>query len=113
MDQDQVEKLSIAYQKLQGQLQTLSMQKEQFNIQKEELKEAHAEVEKARGKVYVTIGGIIVETAKEEAIKNIADKQELLSLRLNIVTKQHEETARKEKELREQISAMLKEQGNQ
>lgn len=113
MDQDQVEKLSITYQKLQGQLQTLSMQKEQFNIQKEELKEAYGEVEKAKGKIYATVGGIIVETTKEEAVKNIKDKQELIDLRLNIVTKQHEEVARKEKELRTEISSMLKEQGNQ
>ena len=108
MDKEELEKLTINYQKLQSQLQALSMQKEQFLLQKQEFQEALAEIEKATGKIYSARGGAIVETVKEEAIKQIKEKQDSAELRLSIITKQYEETSKKEKTLREEINTILK-----
>jgi prefoldin beta subunit len=108
MDRDELEKITINYQKLQSQLQTLSMQKEQFLMQKQEYQDALAEVGKAAGKVYSARGGAIVETTKEEAIKHITEKQDSINLRLSIITKQYEEASKKEKSMREEINAVLK-----
>ena len=108
MEKEELEKLTITYQKLHGQLQSLALQKEQFRMQKEELAEALAEVERSKGKVYVAKGGILAESAKDEAVKSIKEKQDSAELRLGIVTKQYDELAKKEKELRTKISEALK-----
>jgi len=110
MDKEQLEKLTINYQRIQSQLQALAMQKEQFTMQKEEYAEALEQVEKATGKVYSAKGGTIVETTKEEAAKNIKEKQETTSLRLSIVTKQYDEAAKREKSMRDEINTILKDQ---
>jgi chaperonin cofactor prefoldin len=113
MDKEQLEKLTIDYQKLQSQLQALAMQKEQFLLQKEEFKEAAEQIEKATGKVYSAKGGAIIETTKEEATKNIKERQESADMRLGIVTKQYDEAIKKEKTLREEINSIIKTQQQQ
>ncbi len=108
MAKDDVEKLTADYQALQEQLQSLALQKAQFAEQREELKGAMEELDKAKGKVYSTIGGVMIETAKEEAVKSVKERQESNEMRLSIVTKQYDEAVRKEKALREQIEGMIK-----
>ncbi|MCL4411298.1 MAG: prefoldin subunit [Candidatus Marsarchaeota archaeon] len=108
MDQDQVERLTINYQRLQDQLQSLNMQKEQMQSQKEEYKIAEEELSKASGRVYVSVGGAIIESTKEEAIKNVKDKQEFIAMRLTIIEKQIEESSRREAEMKKQINDILK-----
>lgn len=109
MERDQLEKLSREYQMMQEQLQSIAMQREQFKAQKDELKEALAEVEKAKGKIYLTIGGVMVEVDKETATNNIKEKQETNSMRVTILDKQFEELSKKEQSLRNEITAALKE----
>ncbi len=89
-------------------MQGLAMQKEQFMAQKDEQKEALAELEKATGKVYYAVGGAIVETPKEDAIKKLKEKHESVEMRLSIVNKQYDEVSKKEKTLRETITNALK-----
>lgn len=108
MDQDQIEKLTKDYQLLQDQLQSIAMQKEQFTEMKEEYKEAMVEVEKSAGKVYLSIGGVIVEVPKDQATKDIKEKQESTDMRLSIVTKQYEELLKREQSLRTEITNALK-----
>ena len=76
MDKDQLEKLTREYQTLQEQLQTLAMQREQFKEQKVELKEALEEAEKAKGKIFLAIGGIMVDVDKDTALKDLKEKEE-------------------------------------
>lgn len=111
MDRDQLEKMTKEYQMLQDQLQALVMQKEQFTSQKEEYKDALAELEKAKGKIYLAVGGVMVDTSKDAAIKSIKEKQDSAELRLTITGKQIEELTKKEQTLRSEITAALKELG--
>ncbi|MCL5430182.1 MAG: prefoldin subunit [Candidatus Marsarchaeota archaeon] len=110
MERQELEKLTRDYQTIQEQMQALSVQKEQFNVEKEEHKEALAEIEKSTGKVFVTLGGAIVEVSKEEALKRIKEREESITMRLTIINKQYEDASKKEKSLREQITGALKEQ---
>ncbi len=109
MEKEQLEKITREYQMLQEQLQSLAMQKEQFKEQKEELKEALEELEKAKGKIYLAIGGVMVDTDKETATKSVKEKQETTAMRLGIVEKQFDEISKKEQSLRSDITAALKE----
>jgi prefoldin beta subunit len=109
MDQAQLEKMTREYQMLQERLQSLTMQKDQFSVQKEEYKEAFEELEKSSGKVYLAVGGVIIEVTKDKAVEDLKEKRELTDTRLNIITKQLDEATQKEKTLREQITASLKE----
>ncbi len=108
MERQELEKLTRDYQTLQEQLQTLAVQKEQFAIQKEEHKEAMAEVEKSSGKIYVNVGGVVVETTKGEAVAKIKERQESIEMRLAIINKQYDEFSKREKALRETITGALK-----
>lgn len=109
MDRDQLEKLTKDYQLLQDQLQSIGVQREQFTELKEEYKAAMAEVEKATGKVYISIGGVMVDVPKEQAVKDIKDKQDSTEMRLGIVSKQYDEFSKKEQSLRAEITKALKE----
>ncbi|MGD0510208.1 MAG: prefoldin subunit [Candidatus Micrarchaeaceae archaeon] len=109
MDKDQMEKLSREYQALQEQLQSLAVQREQFREQKVELKGALEEANKATGKIFLAIGGIMVDVSKETAIKDLKEKEESNAMRLNIVEKQFEDASKKEQTLRTEITAALKE----
>jgi len=96
------------YQMLQETLQTMAMQKEQFKEQKEEVKAALEEAEKAKGKIFLAVGGIMVDVTKETAIKNLKEKQESVTMRLTILEKQAEEGSKKEQAMRAEITAALK-----
>lgn len=108
MERDQFEKLTREYQSLQEQLQSAAMQKEQFREQKEETKQALEEVEKAKGKIFLAIGGVLVDVDKETASKSLKEKQESASMRLTIVEKQFNELTKKEQSLRAEITEALK-----
>jgi len=108
MERNELEKMTSSYQALVEQLQALAIQKEQFAMQKNEQNEAMAEIEKATGKIYLNIGGVLVEMKKEDAVKKLKEKIESTEMRLTIATKQYDEYAKKEKELREKINEALK-----
>lgn len=108
MERQELEKLTRDYQMIQEQLQNLAMQKEQFTIQKEEHKVALVELEKASGKVYLSVGGVIIETPKAEAVSKVKERQESIEMRLTIINKQYDEFAKREKSMREDITNALK-----
>ncbi|MDE1850286.1 MAG: prefoldin subunit [Candidatus Micrarchaeota archaeon] len=101
-----VERILRDYQMIQEQIRAYSMQVDQLTVQKSELDAAKEEVAKATGKVYVTIGGVIVETSKDTALKNIDEKKESGEIRVQSTTKQLNELKAKEKKLRDEITAL-------
>lgn len=113
MEKDQLEKITREYQMIQEQLQSLAIQKEQFKAQKEEFKDALEEIEKAKGKIYLTVGGIMVDVDKETAVKHVKERQDSNVMRLNIVDKQFEDLSKKEQSLRSEITTALKDFKNE
>lgn len=105
MDKEQLEKLSREYQELQMQLQSLALQKMQFTEQKDEYTQAQKHLESSSGRVYMETGGLIVETSKESAMKELSDKLDSVVMRLGIVGKQYDEAVRKEQAMRATLNS--------
>ena len=107
MEENNLEKLTLDYQKVEEQLQALSMQREQFTAQKDELSHAKEQIEGSSGKVYSSVGGAIVEATKEAALEDINEKSELTDMRLTMLKKQIDELKKREQELREKVMSMV------
>jgi prefoldin beta subunit len=93
---------------LQEQLRNVALQLEQFQSQKIDLERAKEELGKATGKVYISVGGVIVETTKEKALSDITDRSALTETRLQSANKQYTEFRSKEKQLNEKITQLYK-----
>ena len=112
--ENELEKLLKDYQILQEQLRSIAMQLEQFQAQKIESERAKEELEKSTGKVYLSVGGVIVETTKENALSDIYDRYALVETRLTAYNKQYTDLRSKEKALNEKITKIYKQsQGQQ
>lgn len=108
MEREQIEKMTREYNVLQEQIQSLALQREQFAERKEEYKEALIEVEKSSGKLYLAVGGVIVEVDKAYATKSMKEKEEIADMRMSIIKKQHDELSKKEQALRTELNSALK-----
>ncbi len=107
-----IEKMVRDYQMLQEQLRNSAMQLDQLQGAKADLDRAKEEIEKAAGKVYITVGGVIVETTKEKALSDIKERSELTEVRLQSANKQYTELKNREKQLGEKLTSMYQ-QGRQ
>lgn len=102
------EKLVRDYQVTQEQLRSAALQLDQFQNQKLELERANEEIKNATGKIYITVGGVIVETEKAKALSDIKEKQELTEVRITSISKQYNDLKAKEKQLGEKLTQMYK-----
>ncbi|MDE1851506.1 MAG: prefoldin subunit [Candidatus Micrarchaeota archaeon] len=109
-----VERMARDYQTVQEQLRVVSMQLEQLRAQKIDLERAKAEIDRASGKVYISVGGIIVETTKDKALADIKDKAELGDTRISSLAKQQTDLRTREKGIGEKLTQFYKQaQGRQ
>ena len=107
-NEQEIEKLVKDYQMLQEQLRVYAIQLDQLKNQNAELDRANEEVAKATGKVYISVGGVIVETTKEKAQTDIKDRKELSESRIQSITKMYNDLKTKEKQLNEKITQIYK-----
>ena len=107
-NEQDMEKMVRDYQVLQEQLRVYAIQLEQLKAQKLELERASEEVGKSSGKVYISVGGVIVETTKDKAVVDLKDRTELSDTRIASVTKQFGDLRSKEKQLSERITEIYK-----
>ena len=91
-NEQDMEKMVRDYQMVQEQLRVYAIQLEQLKAQKAELERANDEVGAATGKVYISVGGVIVETTKDKAVADLKDRTELSDTRIASVTKQFNDT---------------------
>jgi prefoldin beta subunit len=105
---NEAEKTVRDYQMVQEQLRMATMQLEQLQVQKAELSRAKDEVSVSGGKVYITVGGVIVETTKDKALADIKEKAELADVRVASLNKQLTELKSREKQLGEKITQLYK-----
>ena len=101
-----LEKLLKDYQLLQEQLRTMAMQLEQLQGQNIDMQRAKEELEKSTGKVYLSVGGVMVETSKEKALSDIDDRSSLTATRIQSANKQYTELKNREKQLNERIKQL-------
>lgn len=107
-NEQDAEKLLRDYQTMQEQLRVYAIQLEQLKAQKAEFERADEEVTAASGKVYISVGGLIVETTKEKALAELKDRTELSETRINSITKQFNDMKTREKQLSEKITELYK-----
>ncbi len=67
---------------LQQQMQILNMQKQQLSAQQKEFDNALEELKNAKGLVYKSAGNLLIEVSKDDAKKELEDKKETISKRI-------------------------------
>lgn len=107
-NEQEVEKMLRDYQMLQEQLRVYAIQLDQLKATKAEIEKANQEVNGAAGKLYISVGGVIVETTKEKALADLKDRAELSETRITSLTKQYNEMKTKEKALNEKLTQIYK-----
>src|SRR5271156_2633541 len=80
-NEQDIEKMVKDYQMIQEQLRVFAIQLDQLKNQKAELERASEEITKSTGKVYISVGGVIVEPTKDKAETDIKDRSELSETR--------------------------------
>jgi len=100
------------YQELLGQIQMYENQERQLSFLVEELKEAQKHLEKADKEIYLTIGSVMIQTTKKEALSELTDKIELYSTRLESLKKYKEQLKQKVEELKKNIEKQIGSQTN-
>ena len=91
-----LEKEIVEYQKMEKQLEAVTAQLLQLQAQKQEMENALELLEKAGDEpIYKSAGSVLVKVGKEEAVKDIKEKMELLELKLK--TLKDQESALKNK----------------
>ena len=95
------EKVQEEYLKTYQQWQVVVMQKEQFVLQLSEIENTLRELEKVQGDVYKISGSVMFKKDKDDIVKELKEKKDLLELKIKSLEKQ-------EKALREKLESYHK-----
>lgn len=102
--QEKIQELQMLEQNFQG----LLMQKQAFQMEINEIENALSEVSKSKSDVFKVVGQIMVKTEKEKVEKDLNQKKDLLSLRLNSIDKQESQLSKNLEELKEEVMKKLR-----
>jgi prefoldin beta subunit len=91
----------LNYENMEKQLEVVLIQKHQLQMQLNEIRHATDELKRAKGEVYRAVGSIMLLSSKDEAEKELKDRQELVEVKLGAIGKQEEK-------LRESVGAAQK-----
>ncbi|MEW6328980.1 MAG: prefoldin subunit beta, partial [Candidatus Micrarchaeota archaeon] len=91
------------FQNAQSALQLTMVQRQQVQLQMDEIDNALEELKKSTGAVYRAVGTVLVESKKDETVKELTERKDTLAVRLNVLTKQEEKLRSKLTELRAKI----------
>ena len=95
-------------QTLEQKMQALLMQKQTFQTQVLEVENALSELKEGTGETYKIIGNIMVATKREELKKDLANRKEVLDLRLKSLEKQEEKIKIDSSKLQSEVMKELK-----
>ena len=97
-------------QQLQQTLQMIVVQKQQIELELADMDKALEELGKLPedAQVYKYVGAILVRKDKASVTKDLAERKELLNVRMSVLSKQEERTREKLKEIQQQIQSKLK-----
>ncbi len=88
----------------QQQLRAVASQKEALAMQLTEIKGAKTELEKATGDVYRISGPLLIRSTKPEAAADLAEKEELVNVRLKTLETSEKKLKSKLDELKEKLN---------
>ena len=98
--QEKIQELQVIEQNSQA----LLMQKQAFQMELSETENAFSELEKTKDDVYKITGQIMLKASKEELVKDLKEKINLLNLRLKSIEKQESSFREKLENLRNDIT---------
>ncbi|MDP2925161.1 MAG: prefoldin subunit beta [Nanoarchaeota archaeon] len=107
LDKETQEKI----QELQGYEQNLHgllMQKQAFQMELSESENALSEISSSKDDVFKLVGSIMIKASKENVIKEINTRKDLLMLRLKSIEKQESELTKQMEELRDDVMKKIK-----
>jgi prefoldin beta subunit len=87
---DDLNRELIEYENMEKQLEVLLIQKHQLQIQTNEIRHALDELKKSQGEVYRSVGSIMIHTTREAAEADLKERDELIEVKLNAISKQEE-----------------------
>ena len=103
MDQE-TQQMIQELQILEQQFQQLLMQKNAFNMESNEVKYTIEEVEKTKGEVSRILGNqVVIKSTKEEVLRDLKKKKELIEKRLEAINSQEKEFSEKMEGLRTEV----------
>jgi len=101
--QEQIQELQI----LEQNLQSLIMQKQAFDLENNEAEIALKELEKTNQEVYKIVSNIVIKSNKEDLIKELKHKKELITLRLKTIEVQEKTLMENSEKLRDKVLAKI------
>jgi prefoldin beta subunit len=107
MDSQKQQQVMQELQVLEHNMSNLLMQKQAFQLELSETKNAIEELKKTQDSVYKVVGSLMVKADKEKTLKELEEKQKLLSLRNESIDKQEKLFEKRAKELQEELRAQI------
>jgi prefoldin beta subunit len=107
MDKD-TEKQIQELQMLEQNMQNILMQKQAFQMELSETENALGELAKSNQDVYKIAGNIMIKHSKETMLKDLAQKKDLISLRLKNLDTQEKTLSKSSEEIREKVLSKIK-----
>jgi len=106
----QVQEQLARLQQLQQTLQVVITQKQQVELELSDTERALKELEKLTDEtaIYKSIGALLVKSNRQNVIKELNERKELLNTRVTVLAKQEERARSKLKELQQSLQEKLK-----
>ena len=105
VSQEQAQQILGQAQVYQQQMQSILAQKETLKIQQLEIKKALEEIEKSSDEhVYKASGPILIKSLKEDVKKELSEKDEFITTRLQTLERSEKKVKEKIDELREKLT---------
>jgi prefoldin beta subunit len=104
-----VQERLLRLQQLQETLQSVLAQKQQLDLDLLDIDRALSELEKTPEEtiIYKSIGSLLIKTDKAKVTSELAERKELTSMRISVLTKQEERLRSQIKELQERLQKDL------
>lgn len=98
-ERSRIEEIQLAEQNLQ----VLFLQKQAFQLELRETESALKETENTSDDIYKITGQIMLKAKKEEILKELKEKQEILKLRIKSIEKQEALLQKKAEEIKKEL----------
>ncbi len=106
----EIQQRLLKLQQLQQTLQGVMAQKQQLEMQLSEVEEALNELDKMNetAVIYKSIGALLVKSQKNTVTEELKERKELLTMRVDVLTKQDDRLRTQAKDLQEKLQQDLR-----
>ena len=87
--------------------QAFLMQKQTIQIEMNEVLNALEEISKAKGEIYKVLGGVMIESSRENVLKDLEEKKKVLGLKISTIEKQEKIIDDKISSVRKEVASLV------